>query len=235
MTKRTRTITRVALFIVLLTLASMPARADDKSFSTVVKHIKSNYKAKQQSFFGMMMFARLAVKVVKPAGVKNFKIALLRDLNYGEGPRPNSPEFHAFIRSQIDSVWSPLIQYSSPREKQWTYVYALHEKDDVKVLVVAMQEHDAFVLQTKFSPEKLIEFMNDPKIMGVALKHEDGPRDHSTAREDGDREDDDDEDRPPVKTDDKLPIKPDDKPPAKSKPPEIKFDDLLLLSRIGVW
>lgn len=227
MTKRTRTFSRVAIVMVLLALASNVARADDKSFSTVVKHIKSNYKAKQQSFFGMMMFARLAVKVVKPAGVKNFKITLLRDLHYGEGPRPNTPEFHAFIRSQIDPMWSPLVQYSSPREKQWTYVYALHEKEDIKVLVVAMQEHDAFVLQTKFSPAKLIEFMNDPKIMGVTLKHEEGPRDHSTASDDGDKDDEDDEDKPPVKTD--------DKPPAKSKPPEMSFEELLLLSRIGVW
>lgn len=233
MTKPTRTTTRVALFIVLLALASVPARADDNSFSTVVKHIKSNYKARQQSFFGMMMFARLAVKIAKPAGVKNFKIALLRDLDYGEGPRPNSPEFHAFIRSQIDAVWSPLLQYSSPREKQWTYVYALHEKDDIKVLVVAMQEHDAFVLQTKFSPEKLIEFMNNPQIMGVSLKHEDRPSDYSHA-DDGDRDDDDD-DKPPVKTEDKSPVKTDDKPPAKSKPPEIKFEGVLLLSRIEVW
>src|SRR3954453_14476188 len=102
MIRRTRTITQVALCVLLLALASMPARADNKSFSTVVKHIKSNYKAKQQSFYGMMMFARLAVKIAKPAGVKNFKVALLRDVNYGEGPRPNTPEFHAFIRSKID-------------------------------------------------------------------------------------------------------------------------------------
>ena len=227
MTRRTRTITRVALFTMLLALASLPARADDKSFSTVVKHIKSNYKAKQQSFYGMMMFARLAVKIAKPAGVKNFKVVMLRDVDYSEGPRPNSPEFHAFIRSKIDPVWSPLVQYSAPRQRQWTYVYALHEKEDIKILVVAMQEHEAFVVQTKFSPEKLVEFMNDPKIMGISLKHEDRPSDYS--RDTGDRDDDDDDQdddaaKPPAKTDDKL--------PTKSKPPEIKPEELRLLSRL---
>src|ERR1044071_8853255 len=123
---------QVIIIVVLLSLAGSVASASDKSFSTVVKHIKSNYNAKQQSFFGMMMFARLAVKMVRPAGVKNFKVVLLRELDYSRGPRPGQCEFHSFIRSKIDPMWSPLVQFSSPRQRQWTYVYALQEKEDVK-------------------------------------------------------------------------------------------------------
>ena len=50
-----------------------------------------------------MMFARIAVKMVKPAGVKNFKVVLLRELDYSRGPRPGQSEFHSFIRSKIES------------------------------------------------------------------------------------------------------------------------------------
>jgi hypothetical protein len=184
----------------MLTLAPAAAVAGDNSFSSVVKHIKSNYKAKQQGFFGMVTFARLAVRIVKPAGVKNFKVAMLKELDYSRGPRPGQGEFHAFIRSKIDPVWSPLVEYSSPREKKWTYVYSSQDKKDIRVLVVTMQQEQAFIVQTKFSPEKLIEFMNDPKIMGISLKSEQPPKDYNPADEDAEDDEDEEEETPPAKT-----------------------------------
>src|ERR1051325_3476318 len=135
---RNRFIPSIAIIVVMLAVAPAAATAGDNSFSSVVKHIKANYNAKQQGFFGMMMFARLAVKVGKPAGVKNFKVAMLRELDYSRGPRPGQGEFHELIRSKIDPAWSPLVQFSSPRQKQWTYVYASQEKENIRVLVVTI-------------------------------------------------------------------------------------------------
>ena len=200
MIARKRFIPSLAIIVAMLTLAPAAALAGDNSFSSVVKHIKSNYKAKQQGFFGMVTFARLAVKIVKPAGVKNFKVAMLKELDYSRGPRPGQGEFHAFIRSKIDPVWSPLVEYSSPREKKWTYVYSSQDKKDVRVLVVTMQQEQAFIVQTKFSPEKLIEFMNDPKIMGISLKSEQPPKDYNPADENDEEDEDEEEEEPPAKT-----------------------------------
>ena len=152
-----------------------------------------------------MMFARLAVKMIKPAGVKNFKVVYIRELDYTRGPRPGQGEFHSVIRSKIEPGWSPLVQFSSPREKQWTYVYALHEKEDIKILVVTMQKSEAFVVQAKFSPAKLIEFMNNPKIMGISLKHEEKPKDYQEATDEGEDDEDENSEHPA--------------PPAKAKPP----------------
>ena len=190
---------QVVIITVLLSLASSPAYAGDKSFSTVVKHIKSNYNGKQQSFFGMMMFARMAVKMIKPAGVKNFKVVLIRELDYTRGPRPGQSDFHSFIRSKIEPVWMPLVQFSSPRQKQWTYVYALQEKEDVKILIVTMQQEEAVVMQAKFSPEKLIEFINDPKMMGITLKHEEKPKDYQEATDEDDEDSNDEHPDQPAK------------------------------------
>ena len=197
MTASKRLLVRLSITVALLTLAPVASFAGDESFSAVVKHIKSNYHAKQQGFFGAMMFARFAVKVIKPAGVKNFKLVLLRDLDYSEAPSPKSGQFHSFIQSKIDPVWTPLVQYSSPREKQWTYVYVAREKEDVRLLVVTLQEKDAVVLQTKFSPAKLVEFMNNPQIMGISLNSDNRSKDRA-ARTDG--ADDQDENNPPKQT-----------------------------------
>lgn len=167
---------RIAAVVLVLTFSATVAAADDKSYSQVIKEIKSNYRAKQQGFFGMVMMARFAVKLIKPAGVKNFKVTMLRELDYSGGPSPESKDFHTFLRSKIAPEWTPLVTYSAPREQQWTYVYAMQEKEDIKLLVVTVQKQDAVVLQTKFSPAKLVEFMNNPQIMGIALKDDHGQK-----------------------------------------------------------
>jgi hypothetical protein len=178
----------VALVVAFAPALSRPALADDRSYSTIISHIKSNYNAHSQGFLGMIAFARFLVKVIKPAGVKNFKMTMLRDVDYSRGPLPNSPDFHAFVRGNIHESWRPLIQCSNRKEGQYTYVYSQPEKDDVKVLVIAMQKHDAFVLQFKFSPEKLSAFIDDPKILGISLKNEDsaGAQSEKSGGSDGD-------------------------------------------------
>jgi hypothetical protein len=196
MTTSKRLLTRLLITVALVSLAPTIALAGDESFSSVVKHIKTNYHAKQQGFFGAMMLARFAVKIIKPAGVKNFKVAVLKDLDYSEAPGPQGGRFHSFIQSKIDPQWTPLVQYSSPREKQWSYVYVSREKEDVKLLVVTLQQKDAVVLQTKFSPDKLVEFMNNPQIMGISLNSDNKSKDNSAKADDADTDEESSSDKP---------------------------------------
>ncbi len=165
-----RTLTRLLIVVALLGAVPATASADDKSFSSIVKHLKSNYRAKGRSTFGFINLARFAVKLVKPAGVKNFKVSMLHSLDFSENPNPDSPEFHNFIRNIVHSDWRPLVQYNGRNRQQWSYIYVMEEKENVKVLAVSVQQHEAFVVQFKFSPERLIAFINDPKIMGISLK-----------------------------------------------------------------
>ena len=173
MTTSKKLFTRMLIVAILISVAPLAASAgndSDRSFSSVVKHMKSNYRAKQQGFLGLVSFGRFLVKVIRPAGVKNFKVTLLTNLDYSAAARPETPEFHTAIQDKIQSIWSPLVQFSSPREKQWTYIYVTPEKKDVKILAVAVQEKQAVVFQMKFSPEKLGAFISDPKIMGMSFK-----------------------------------------------------------------
>lgn len=208
MTTSKRLLPRLSITVLLVSIAPTFAFAGDESFDSVVKHIKSNYHAKQQGFFGAMVLARLAVKFIRPAGVKNFKLVMLRDLDYTESPGPQNGQFHSFIQTKIDPRWTPLVQYSSAREKQWTYVFVSREKEDVKLLVVTLQKQDAVVLQTKFSPDKLVEFMNNPQIMGISLNNENKAKENSVKSDDVENDEDVNVDKP--------------KPPP-SKPPNDKF------------
>jgi hypothetical protein len=195
------TIKRIPLLLLLATFvagfAAQTAFADDKSFSSVVKHIESEYNGKRQGTFGGVTFARFLVKMIKPAGVKNFKVVMFKTVDFPDGSVRRGMNFHSGVRTRINKEWTPLVQYSSPAERQWTYVYAHFLTKDVKILVVTLQKEQAFVVQTKFSPEKLIEFMNDPKIMGISLKGGSNNNPQSEDRDDPDEDNEDNDGKPP--------------------------------------
>jgi hypothetical protein len=174
MAKQKRILSLIAA-IVLLSLVNVNGFAkdkpDDKSFSTFVKYLKSNYQARGQSTFGMVTFARFLVKVIKPAGVKNFKVNMLRDLQFTNAKVDS--DLGSFIRANVHQDWRPLTQVVSLRNNQYVYVYFMPEKEDAKFLVVAVQQKDAFVVQFKFDTERLAKFIEKPEIMGISLTGDD--------------------------------------------------------------
>ena len=161
-----RSIAAVLAAGVLFTAAPVRSFAGDRSFSSVVEHIESHYSAKRRGI-PFMGLARFAVKMIKPAGVKNFKVVVLQDLDFSTSP--SGAEFHPFIRSAIDPAWQPLAQYSSRLKQQWAYVYAQQESENIKFLIVTLQNREAYIVQLKFSPEKLARFLDNPEILGIPL------------------------------------------------------------------
>ncbi|MCI0488304.1 MAG: hypothetical protein L0229_17075 [Blastocatellia bacterium] len=198
-----RLVLPVLAALILVPMISISARASDKSFSTVVKHIQAAYKGKRQGTFGMITFARFLVKVIRPAGVKNFKVVMFKEVDFSRFP--GEVEFHKFMNDTVHPSWQPLAQISSRRNKQWVYVYFQEENEHAKFLVVAMESKQAFVVQFKFDPEKLARFMEDPKIMGISLvgKKEKDRQSHEQ-HEEGDKPESN-SDNTVEKTDKKIP------------------------------
>ena len=186
MTTRTKALPLGIIAVILISLAPSSARAGDNSFSSVVRHIKSSYRAKQQGFFGAMMLARFAVRVVRPAGVKNFKVVLLKDLDFSD--KPGRSDFQAATRNVISNEWQPMVQYNSMKQNQYTHVYYTQEKDNVKLLVVTLQKDQAIIVQAKFSPEKLSKFIDDPRIMGISLKDKNENNSQDPSKQDPSKE-----------------------------------------------
>ena len=175
MTKLNKLLAQIVIALVLVAMASTTIFADkkddDKSYSSVIKYLKSNYKAKGQGAFGMVMFARFIVKMIKPAGVKNFKLSMLRDLQFTNTRIDD--DLGTFIRTNVHSDWQPLTQVISRKENQYVYVYFMPEKEHAKFLIVAVQKQEAFVIQFKFEPELLAKFLEKPEILGISLTGDD--------------------------------------------------------------
>ena len=170
MNRMRRLIRQAALFALLLALLLAPgftAHAKGKGFKDVVKHLEKNYQAKKTKI-PMLGLANFAIKLVRPAGVKGFKLAVYEDQDFSA--REGSPSFDAVLRDAYNKDWQPLISLNSRREGNTrTYIYAKYSGKDAQFAVLTMQEREAVMLEVKFNPDAAARFLENPKIMGISL------------------------------------------------------------------
>ena len=153
-----------AIFIFLLA-ASVPALAKPGEHEAIAKHLKTKYAAKKVSI-PFMWLARAAVKVVRPAGVKSFNITVFEGLKISR--ESLDKEMRAAMRSSFGPEWSPIFNVRS-RDGEQAYMYMKEDGKNIKVALVTIDGKDAAVIRATFSPEKLADFINDPKIFGISL------------------------------------------------------------------
>jgi hypothetical protein len=159
--------TLVALVIAatLTSVAAPAARADDPEFDAITRHLKQHFNAKRVSipFLGL---ANFFVKIVRPAGVKSFKVAIFEDLNFAQAS--GDAGLNAVLRGALSPDWQPLVRIRS-RDGEQVYVYAREAGENIKLMVVTIDHSDAVVARVKISPKRLSEFLNNPKILGISI------------------------------------------------------------------
>ncbi len=165
MFKRKSLIVAPFFLLSILVFSALPANAKPNEFERIAKHLKTNYKAKKISF-GFMWLARAAVKVIKPAGVKSFNLTLYKDLQFS---RENLDlEMQRAMRDSFGPEWSSILRVRSQKGEQ-VYMYMREDGNNIKIALVTVDKENAAVIRATFSPEKLAEFINDPKIFGISL------------------------------------------------------------------
>lgn len=153
------------LAAMVFTFAAHPAKAGDREYDRVVRHLKTKYQAKKVKI-PFMWIARFAVRVVRPAGVKSFNVTLFEKLSFSRATLDE--EMQAAMRDSLSADWTPVFRVRS-REGQQAYMYLREAGGDVKLILVTIEKEQAAVIRAKFSPEKLAEFMDNPKIFGISL------------------------------------------------------------------
>ena len=166
--RRLYTHSLAALFVAatLITVAAPAARADDPEFDAITSQLKSHFNAHRISI-PFMGLANFFVRVVRPAGVKSVKVAIFEDLSFAPGQNTAS-NFTALMRSALSPEWQPLVRVRS-RDGEQLFVYAREAGENIKLMVVTIDNTDAVVARVKLSPKRLAEFLQNPKILGISI------------------------------------------------------------------
>src|SRR5438552_18708207 len=113
-----------------------------------------------------MWLARFAVSIARPAGVKSFSVTLFEDLKFSK--ETLDKEMRTVLKSSFDADWNPIFR-ARTAEGQQAYMYMREDGKNVKLALITIEKETAAVIRATFSPEKLAEFINDPKIFGINL------------------------------------------------------------------
>jgi hypothetical protein len=162
-----KNILTAALFSILaFTFVAPPAaNAKGDEYGRIVKHLKTKYRAKKVSI-PFLWVARFAVKIVRPAGVKSFNVTLFENLQFSRDTLDE--EMQMAMRDSFTSDWSSIFHVRS-RAGEQVYMYMREDGKNIKLTLVTIDKNQAAVIRAKFSPDKLAEFINDPKIFGISL------------------------------------------------------------------
>jgi hypothetical protein len=154
-----------AFLLLIFAFAAPAAEAKGGEYKAIVKHLKTKYRAKKVKIPFMWM-ARFAVSVVRPAGVKSFSVTLFEDLKFSR--ETLDAEMQTAMRNSFSADWSPIFRVRS-RDGEQVYMYMREAGSSVKIAVVTIDRQQAAVIRATFNPEKLADFINDPKIFGISL------------------------------------------------------------------
>jgi hypothetical protein len=152
-----------SLLLAFIFFAPATARADD--FDTVVKNVRAACGGKKVRipFLGLAGFA---TKLVRPAGVKSFKLAVFEDVTRAG----DVSGLGAAIGQSLGPGWRSLVRIRNGRGAEQTHVYVREAGDNLKLMIVTLDGDQATVIRAKVNPEALARFARDPKILGVSLQ-----------------------------------------------------------------
>ena len=153
----------------IFTLTATTATAGGKEYEAVAKHLKTKYQAKKVKI-PMIWLARFAVRMVRPAGVKSFSITNFENLKFTR--ETLDAEMQTALTNSFSKDWSPIFRVRSRKGEQ-AYMYAREAGSSIKIMLVTINQNQASIIRAAFSPEKLADFINEPKILGISLEDND--------------------------------------------------------------
>lgn len=154
-----------AFIFLAFTFAASTANAKGNEYEQIVRHLKTKYQAKKVKI-PFMWLARFAVSIVRPAGVKSFSITLFEDLKFSRDTLDE--EMQSAMRDSFGAEWSPILHVRS-RDGEQVYMYMREAGKNVKISLVTIDKDQAAVIRATINPDKLAEFMDNPKIFGISL------------------------------------------------------------------
>lgn len=163
--------------LLAITLWSTVSFAKGDDFNSVVKMIEEFYNVKHE---GIPFVAKAAMKVagvgarIKGGEAKRFadagsiKLAMFEDQEFNG----DLLRFRQLLNEALTETWTPLVQTLAAPDREQSYIFLREKGDRFAVLVIAIEQHDATVVQATVSPKNLALLMKDPEEGAKAITQE---------------------------------------------------------------
>lgn len=172
-----KTIRLITLSLCLMCLLAAMVQAKGDDFNSVVKLIEQYYSVKHE---GIPFLAKAGMKVgttaarIKGGTAKriaeagSIKLAVFEDQAF----KREFSQFRTSLNSALTETWVPLIQTVEGSGEEQTYIFVREAGDKFNVLVIAIEQRDATVVQVTLSPKNLALLIKDPEGTGKAITEE---------------------------------------------------------------
>ncbi|HEY0047703.1 MAG TPA: hypothetical protein VGB68_00345 [Pyrinomonadaceae bacterium] len=169
MFNKKRILSTLAFPLLVFTFAAAPVNAKTNEYKQIVRHLKTKYQARKIRI-PMLWLARFAVSVARPAGVKSFSLTVFENVKFSR--ETLDEEMQSAMRNSFGGDWSSILRVRS-REGQQAYMYMREDGKNVRITLVTIDKEQAAIIRATFSPERLAEFVENPKLFGVSLNESD--------------------------------------------------------------
>jgi hypothetical protein len=163
--------------ISILALAALPLLAGGgNDFDSMVRTMEDHY-GKKKVYIPFMGFANFIVKVAKPAGTRDFKLAVFEDVD-----RFRHPAADELDRKFTRSGWKPFVRVNSNRKDERVHIYARESGRDHELLITTFERHEAVMVRVRVNAESMAKWVNNPRLARCVLSS-DGPGNCGTSRD----------------------------------------------------
>ena len=151
--------------MMIAALVVLPAVAEN-DFDSLVRGMEDHYGTKK-TYIPFLGFANFVVKMARPAGTKDFKLAIFEHVD-----RYQHPSADDLDRRVLSRGWKPFVRVTSNRKRERVQIYARESGRDHELLVTTFEDHEAVMVRVRVNAENLAKWVNNPRIMCGRLSRE---------------------------------------------------------------
>lgn len=137
----------------LALMAVLPQLLPAGEFAWLVREF-SRQSGATPTYIPLFGFVRAAVAIARPAGTSQLDLAVFEHASM-------QPErFRSLADSTVSTNWKPMIRVLS-RHGESTNIYSRPDQSHVRLLILALDGHEATFVQLRLQPERLMTFIDE--------------------------------------------------------------------------
>ena len=139
-------------------LLAAPALAES-DFDSLVHNMENHYGTKK-TYIPFMGVANFFVKVARPAGTKDFKLAVFEHVD-----RDRHPSAELLDDRFLSRGWKPFVRVVSKKNRERVQIYARESGRDHELLITTFEDREAVMVRVRVNAENLAKWVNNPRLM----------------------------------------------------------------------